>query len=145
MTTLTAILARHAVGVADDLIADIDVPVLTGVQRQGDVGIFPRPPIGAAEIGQMTNVPATGVAVVRGEFATGANSHILSPEPGSEILWAPASPREGSVLLGVLHVPDGAVAWLIHTDEHGANGIGPGTYTLRGKREQADEIRRVAD
>jgi hypothetical protein len=45
----------------------------------------------------------------------------------------------------VLDVPEGAVAYLIHTDEHGANGIGPGTYRLTGKREQADEIRRVAD
>jgi hypothetical protein len=45
----------------------------------------------------------------------------------------------------VLDVAKGATAYLIHTDEHGANGIGPGTYRLTGKREQADEIRRVAD
>lgn len=32
-----------------------------------------------------------------------------------------------------------------HTDEHGANAMGPGTYVVRGKREEADAIRRVAD
>ena len=40
---------------------------------------------------------------------------------------------------------DGSVAHLIHTDEHGCNAVGPGVYVLHGKREQAEEIRRVAD
>ena len=40
--------------------------------------------------------------------------------------------------------PDGSDVETVHTDEHGANGIGPGLYALTGKREQANEIRRVA-
>jgi len=141
--TLTAILERANITVPDTTIADLVVPVLTAPQRQGDVGIFPRPAVGAAELDTFQQVPAEGVAVVRGE-ATG-NTHLLMPEPGHPVYWQPASPTAGDVLLGVLHVPAGSVAWLIHTDEHGANGIGAGTHTLRGKREQAEEIRRVAD
>jgi len=144
MHTLTTILDRANVSVPDDLLADLVVPVLTGPQRQGDVLIVPRPPLGAAEGSTLHPIPATGVAVVRGE-ATG-NTHLLQPETGCTVLWAPhVATDPADVLLGVLSVPGGAVAWLIHTDEHGANGIGPGTYVLRGKREQADELRRVAD
>lgn len=140
MTTLANILARHDLTAADQALADIDVPVLAGPQRQGDVIIIPRAPLGNAERASMTAIPAAGVSVVRGD-ATG-NAHILSPEAGTEVLWSPST---GGLSLGVLHVPTDAVAWLVHTDEHGANGVGPGTYTLHGKREQADEIRRVAD
>lgn len=143
MTTLTTVLARADVLPADPILAELDVPVLTGVQRQGDVLIVPRAKLGRAEQAHMTAVPAEGVAVVRGE-ATG-NTHLLQPEPGCIIRWSPATASTDSVALGILDVPEGGTAWLIHTDEHGANGIGPGTYALHGKREQAEEIRRVAD
>lgn len=143
MNTLATILDRASITVPDPLLADLEVPILTTPQRQGDVLIVPRPPLGRAEQQGMTAVPARGVAVVRGE-ATG-NTHLLMPDPGAVVRWAPASARQGSVLLGILDVPEGATAWLIHTDEHGANGIGPGTYALHGKREQAEEERRVAD
>lgn len=142
-TTLSTVLERAKITVPDATIADLVVPVLTAPQRQGDVGIFPRPAVGAAELSTFVPVPADGVAVVRGE-ATG-NTHLLMPEPGHPVYWQPANPAAGDVMLGVLHVPAGSVAWLIHTDEHGANGIGAGTYTLRGKREQAEEVRRVQD
>jgi hypothetical protein len=144
MSTFATILDRAGITTPDQALADIDVPILTGPQRQGDVLVAPRPPLGAAELATMTPVPAAGAAVVRGE-ATG-NTHLLMPEHGHTILWVPATPtRDMDVTLGVLHVPEGATAWLIHTDEHGVNGIGAGTYTLRGKREQAEEIRRVQD
>lgn len=140
MATITEVLDRVGVTAPDDILADIDVPVLTGPQRQGDVGIFPCRATHPAT-GTMTGIPPAGVTVVRGE----ANTHMLLPEAGDTVRWWPAPESEGSVLLGVLEVPDGATAWLVHTDEHGVNGIGPGVYVLNGKREQADEIRRVAD
>lgn len=140
--TLSAALARHNITAADDALAEIEVPVLTGAQRQGDVLILPRPPLGAAERSQMIAVPREGVAVVRGE-ATG-NTHLLDAATGV-VLWAASNPRDADLTLGVLHVEHGAVANLLHTDEHGCNAIGPGTYVLHGKREMADEIRRVAD
>lgn len=140
--TLTEALARHDLTVADAALAEIEVPVLTGPQRQGDVLVIPRAPVGRAELEGMVSVPREGLAVVRGE-ATG-NTHLLDAI-GGEVFWKAHEGSADNVLLGVLHVPTGSVANLLHTDEHGCNAIGPGTYTLHGKRERADEIRRVAD
>jgi hypothetical protein len=81
------------------------------------------------------------VQIVRGE-ATG-NTHWLHrgfDSPG--VRWAAA---DDSLVLGRLSVPEGESALLIHTDEHGANGIGPGTYALHRKREQAAVVRPVVD
>ena len=141
--TLTEVLSRHDISVADELLADIEVPVLTGVQRQGDVLIVPRGKLGVAERAAMASIPATGVAVVRGE-ATG-NTHLLDAIDGDCRWSAHESRSTGDLVLGVLEVPEGALAALIHTDEHGCNMIGAGVYVLHGKREMADEIRRVAD
>lgn len=142
MMTLTKALARHNITAADAALADIEVPVLTGAQRQGDVLIIPRAPIGAAERTLMTAVPREGIAVVRGE-ATG-NTHLLDAVEGT-VLWGASPSTVGDLVLGVLHVEPDSAAHLLHTDEHGCNGIGPGTYVLHGKREMAEEIRRVAD
>lgn len=141
--TLTQALARHDIAVADELLAELEVPILTGPQRQGDVLIMPRPALGAAEHSAMKTIPRMGVQVVRGE-ATG-NTHLLDAIEG-ECRWAGHTSRDdGDVVLGILEVPADGVAALIHTDEHGCNMVGPGVYVLHGKREQADEIRRVAD
>lgn len=139
MRTLTEVLAPFDIPAADEALADIEVPVLAGQpQRQGDVFVIPADPV--AKVGEP--VPVQGIAVVRGE-ATG-NTHLLIAADGP-VFFLPAVQRVGSLDLGTVTVPDGSVAYLIHTDEHGANGIGAGTYRLHGKREQAEEIRRVAD
>lgn len=138
MHTIGSVLALHDITVPDETIAELEVPVLSGPQRQGDVLIVPRKPMTAAERKSAKPVPREGVAVVRGE-ATG-NTHLLHAE--GEVLW---SERRADLLLGVVEVPEGATAYLIHTDEHGANAMNRGTYALHGKREQADIVRRVAD
>lgn len=137
MLTLTEVLTPHNITAADAALADIEVPVLSTVQRQGDVLICPAEPVTDAGV----PVPPDGVAVVRGE-ATG-NTHLLTAI--GPVFWLAAPQRDTSLLLGTVTVPEGSTAYLIHTDEHGANGIGCGTFRLVGKREQAEEIRRVAD
>ncbi|MCT7361184.1 hypothetical protein A7G45_00010 [Mycolicibacterium llatzerense] len=126
----------------DHLIADAEVPVLTGVQFQGDIGIIPAEtdPF-AAEHVTLLPVPDKGIQAVTGE-ATG-NTHWLHrgfDSPG--VLFGRVAHE---LVIGVVSVPVGQTAELIHTDEHGANAMGPGLYVLRGKRELADEIRRVQD
>lgn len=140
-TTLTyaETLGKHNITLPDDMIADLEVPVLSDPQCQGDVGVWPRAKVGKAELAEFTPVPATGLPIVQG-----TNTHILDAYQG-DVLWAPARPGAHAVTIGVLHVPDGAVAYLTHTDEHTTNGIGPGTYRITGKQEQADKARRVAD
>ena len=138
-TTYAAVLGAHHVEIPGHLVADAEVPVLAGMQRQGDIIVIPAKP--GADTGQP--VPADGVAVVRGE--SGGNTHLLvgdldSPGP---VTGRPAA--GGDLLeLGTVTVPDGAVAHLVHP-EHGAQGIAPGCYRIRRQREQADEIRMVAD
>lgn len=140
MTTATFrdVLGRHDITVPDETIAEITVPVLSGPQRQGDIGIFPREPLTAAEREQAVPCPREGIAVVRGE-ATG-NTHMLSAD--GPVVWLE---KDAGLLVGIVEVPEGSTGYLIHTDEHGANGLAPGCYRVHGKREQAEEIRRVAD
>lgn len=142
MSTFQAVLARYNVEVPEGLLAEAEVPVLTGNQRQGDVGIFARAQAGAAELAQMVLVPLSGVQVVRGEL--GGNTHWLSAD--GPVFWQ-ANPATSAtdLTLGVVHVPAGSIGYLIHEEEHGANAFGPGTYRMVGKREQAAELRRVAD
>ena len=77
-----------------------------------------------------------GIPVVRGE--AGGNTHALVGTG----FWR-ATPQ-AELQLGELTVPEGGVAYLAHP-EHGYLGIAAGTYSVCRQREQADEIRMVAD
>ena len=134
MNTLTQ-LAEKFGGTFDHLTNDVDVPVLTGAQRQGDVLIVPMKP---GKIAGLVPIPPEGVVVVRGE--NGGNTHLLVAE--GDVTFAPNTQR--GQRLGSLVVAEGSTAWLTHP-EHGFNGIGAGTYIVTRQREQADEIRIVAD
>lgn len=137
MSTYGELLTKHKITIPDHLVADAAVPVLTGPQRQGDVGIFP---INKPGLSDFAPIPATGIAVVRGEV--GGHTHWLDGEGDAQFAFADQSQ---GVVLGELIVGQNSTAWLTHEDEHGANAMGPGCYVLHGKREQADTIRRVAD
>lgn len=139
MALLRYVLDHAGVGTLGVLDSEIDVPVLTGAQRQGDVIVLPRPQHQPAR----GPIPAAGVQVVRAEAST--NTHTLHSWDG--ICYFEPDPTGGDtgLTLGTLTVPDGCSAYLVHTEEHGANGIGPGTYELRRQREFAGEWRRVAD
>jgi hypothetical protein len=81
-----------------------------------------------------------GVDVVPGEG--GRNPHTLLDLTG-ECRWLPGTagyPFD----VGTLVVPDGAECYLVHP-EHGGSGIGPGTWVIRRQREQAAQVRAVAD
>ena len=125
-----------------ELAAELDVPVVAGLQHQGDVSVIPA--AWAPEYRTPTTpVPRAGVPVVRGE--SGGNTHALLADAGSGVLVTVLDAVSVEDLtVAHLLVPDGAVAWLDHP-EHGNSGIGPGEYVLRRKREQADIVRMVAD
>jgi hypothetical protein len=133
--------ARHAT-VPPHLIADAEVPVLTGLQRQGDLLIVPLTKATSTPW-KAQPIPPEGVAVVRGE--NGGHTHHLAAYNGV-CLWA-GNPSVSATEpnLGELEVPKGAAAFLSHDDEHGANGIGPGRYTIRRQVEESDRRRLVAD
>jgi hypothetical protein len=118
---------------------EFTIPVSAGLQRQGDVIVIPTPkkklPAKATQVG------AAGVPVVRGE--NGGNTHLLLAA-GDVRFAVVESTTQGQLDVGVFTVAEDAQAYLAHP-EHGYMGIAPGTYTVRRQREQADEIRQVAD
>jgi hypothetical protein len=134
--TYGEVLTGYDVKIPAHLEAQAAIPVLGGLQVQGDVAIIPCRP----SMKQGDAVPPTGVAVVRGE--SGGNTHLLVAE--GLVTWAPVTGNPSLLDLGVVTVPEGSTAFLLHP-EHGANGLAPGVYILRRQREQADELRLVAD
>lgn len=141
MRTLAALIDQHKVDVHDHLDRDDIVPVITGLQIQGDVAVIPTDRADRTDRVRPVTVPAAGIPVVRGE--NGGNTHLLLAS-GDAVTWLPVD-RSGTGLdLGVIGVPADATAYLAHP-EHGYLGIGPGRYVIRRQREQADVIRMVAD
>lgn len=137
-STYGGAMQRQGVTVPEHLLADAEIPILTGTQAQGDLLVVP---IGGTSL-ELASVPDEGVQVVFGE-ATG-NSHFLQRGFGSpDVKFARVD--NGGLVLAVVQVPLGQNAQLVHTDEHGVNGIGEGTYAIHGKRELRDEITRVQD
>jgi hypothetical protein len=133
--TLGQLIGRHGVDVLDHLDREADVPVLDGLQFQGDLAVIPD--AGNTAAGRpLTDVPAPGLPVI--EAAGGGHEHrLLASAPGTARFAALTGAD-----IGVL-VAD-APAYLAHP-EHGYLGIAPGTYLLRRQREQAGEERMVAD
>jgi hypothetical protein len=143
MTTPAAVLDRAAPVTAavttGVLAAQVDVPVLAGAQCQGDLIALPRPlarPAGTA-------IPPAGVEVVGS--VGGGNTHTLLSGDGPACCYDAREPGPSGLVLGVLTVPAGAAAYLVHSEEHAANAFGPGTYEIRRQRERADVVQRVAD
>ncbi|NJP95492.1 hypothetical protein HCN51_39695 [Nonomuraea sp. FMUSA5-5] len=134
MLTIEQAIATFGVTVDEHLDRQAEIPVLSGLQFQGDVAVVP-----VTSAPARTPIPAEGVPVVRGQAQ--ANTHLL-------VATGPAfftPDRSGRALtLGVLTVEEGATAYLAHP-EHAYAGIAPGTYELRRQREQADQTRLVAD
>lgn len=143
-TTFAAIVERFATTTefVGEFAADLDIPVLTGPQCQGDVSICPADLIDAVStVPGRKAVTCSGVEVIRGGAMN--NAHTLrSLDAG--VSWAPADVDDEDVALGVLTVPAGATCFLEHP-EHGFNGIGAGVFVIGRQREQADAIRLVQD
>lgn len=135
--TLHDVCERTGVDVLAHLDRQVTIPVHTDLQVQGDVAIVPTDTRDLAT----TPVPEEGVAVVRGE--SGGNTHALHAD-GGVVYFDANTPTGDNLVLGVMTVPAGSTAYLIHP-EHGAMAAGPGTFELRRQREQAEEIALVAD
>lgn len=140
MATTTEMIKATGVDVitAQDF-ADIEIPVLAGVQRQGDVLV--RPLDGELRSAATTPVPATGTPVVRGE--NGGNTHAIYAADGP-VFCDTLTASTADLRVAVLSVPEGSTAYLGHP-EHGYMGIAPGSYEIRRQREMGEQMRMVAD
>jgi hypothetical protein len=115
---------------------EADIPVLTGVQRQGDVLVLPA--AFPARWPRTGPVPLDGVVVVASEVsdhthALHGDGQVLLVErmSGQRARWW----RTTENTLGWLLVPAGGQAFLMHSQEHGALGIGPGGYQILQQQE----------
>ena len=138
MKTLAEITEATGFAVLEHLEAEAQVPVLAGLQAQGDLFVVPRDHQARHADGRARDVPADGIPVI--EAAGSGHEHrLFAGQPGTA-WWTPAAGRGQDI--GVLECTE--PAYLLHP-EHGATGIAPGSYMLRRQREQADEERLVAD
>ena len=142
--TLGQLIDAHGFDVLDHLDREAEIPVLPGLQAQGDLLIIP-----AAAWSQTTAphdglrhalkpVPADGIPVI--DAISGGHEHRLFAGTPGTAYWAPAD--RGGQDIGLLECT--APAYVAHP-EHAYTGIAPGTYLLRRQREQADEERLIAD
>jgi len=123
-----------------DEVVDVEVPVLCGPQRQGDVFVFPAGMAAATTPTADTRDVHPAVEVVDG--GTARHNHTLVAAPGAAS-WTPARDADG-LAIGIVTVADGEVCYLSH-DEHSTLGLAPGAYVIRRQREQAESQRLVAD
>ncbi len=137
MPTLESLLTEHDLDVLEHLDMQAEVP-LVDFGRQGDVAVIPDRIVAVA--GPATaEVPRIGVPVVRGE--NGGNTHAMFAWGGPVYLDLITGQGQD---IAVMTVPAGSEAHL-HHPQHGLIRFTPGDYTIRRQREQADEIRLVAD
>lgn len=138
--TLGELITAHGVDVLDHLDRGLEVPVLGGLQFQGDLAVIPAEP---GEHRSMASdrfqpVPAEGIAVIPA-VGSGHEHRLLAGTPDTARFLALSS---GGQDLGYLMAT--GPAYLAHP-EHGYLGIAAGSYVLRRQREQAGEERLIAD
>jgi len=125
---LAELLDRTGLDVLDHLDRQVTVPVIDGLQAQGDLIVLPLGLLGWVPRDWWA-LPAEGRELVRGE--AGNNPHTLVADRGTcRMTTWPADPER----LAIAAFENTAPVWLIHP-EHGATGIAPGAWFVRRQRE----------
>ncbi|TDD76652.1 hypothetical protein [Actinomadura rubrisoli] len=142
--TLASLTQRTGRAVLDHLERSVAIPVVDGLQAQGDLIVIPlavvAPVVRPLPSPSWRDVPPEGIELLRGE--AGGNPHTLVAEPGT-CRWTAGVEDFDRLALGLFETT--AVAYLLHP-EHGATGCPPGTYVVRRQREQeGSRARLVAD
>ncbi|GGU57984.1 hypothetical protein [Lentzea flava] len=117
---LAELVDRTRVDALDHLERESTIPVVDGLQAQGDLivipfSMVPEPP----DQNGGRWVPAEGVHLVAG--VNGRNPHVLVADPGT-CRWS--EHRDNTV------VENTAPVYLLHP-EHGGTGIAPGRWLIR--------------
>jgi hypothetical protein len=140
---LAELLDRTGLDVLDHLDRQVTVPVIDGLQAQGDLIVLPLALLGSVPArGGWRDLPGNGVELVRGE--AGNNPHTLVADRGTcrLTMWVHDPER-----LAIAAFENVAPAYLIHP-EHGGTGIAPGAWFVRRQREMGAGFRKpvlVAD
>jgi hypothetical protein len=131
--TLESLSRQTGLAVLDHLDRSVSIPVVDGLQAQGDLMVVPAAEISASlsfrQNATWTDVPPEGVELLRG--AAGGNPHTLVADAGT-CRWTTQVSDSGGLAIGVFEAS--AVVYLLHP-EHGASGCAPGRYAVRRQRE----------
>ncbi|MEW9527465.1 hypothetical protein [Microbispora sp. NPDC049125] len=142
--TLATLSQRTGLAVLDHLEQSVSIPVVDGLQAQGDLIVIPLPVVASSvrvrRDAGWTAVASGGLELLRG--AAGGNPHTLVADPGT-CRWTTGVWDSEGLAIGVF--AGSAVVYLLHP-EHGATGCTPGTYVVRRQREhEGHRARFVAD
>ncbi|MCF6467593.1 hypothetical protein FAF44_04085 [Nonomuraea sp. MG754425] len=140
--TLEELTTWTGLSVLDHLERSARIPVIDGLQAQGDLIVVPMPiaDVTVWDRAGWRPVPPEGVELLRG--AAGGNPHTLVAEPGRARWTADVRDALG-LAIGVFTAT--APVYLLHP-EHGGSGCAPGTYVVRRQREhEGHRSRLVAD
>lgn len=133
--TLGQLIDTHGFDVLDHLDRDIEIPVIGGLQAQGDLIIVPQP---VGNFSDWPPVPADGIAVIEA-VGSGHEHRLFAGTPGTAYF-----DRTDAAGQTIGYLACTAPAFIAHP-EHAYTGLAPGAYELRRQREQADQERLVAD
>ena len=138
--TLSDLTALSGLEVFDYLDTEMSIPIVDGLQAQGDLIVTPAdilPMVTSYPNARREPVPQAGIELLRS--AAGGNPHSLVFEAGN-CTWTAGVVDPRGLALGILDTD--VVAYLIHP-EHGATGIAPGRYVIGRQQEFDTTIRRT--
>ena len=137
--SLADLTSRTGLDVLDHLEREATIPVIDGLQAQGDLFVIPLAWLDAPleHYGPWQPVPADGLEVLRS--AAGGNPHTLVADPGT-CQWTTSVHDRTGLALGALNAT--SVVYLLHP-EHGGAGIAPGMYLIRRQREGSYRVGRL--
>ena len=130
---LAELLDRYGLDVLDHLEREVTIPVVDGLQAQGDLIVIPLDLFDANEIrpsGTWRPVWPGGVELVRAE--DGNNPHTLIATAG-QCLWTNSVWDHTG--LGIAVFENTEPVYLVHP-EHGGSGIAAGRWLVRRQRER---------
>ncbi|QRY63575.1 hypothetical protein JVX90_04950 [Gordonia sp. PDNC005] len=140
-TTLAHLAVRAGIDVLDHLDKQVHVPVISGIQAQGDLIVIPADLV--PEVRTFADRPfevrGAGIELLRSE--SGGNPHVLVSDVGL-CRWNPQVRDSFRLALGLLETT--VTAYLIHP-EHGATGMAPGRYVIRRQRDRSGRNGYVVD
>jgi hypothetical protein len=130
---LAELLDKTGLDVLDHLEREVTVPVIDGLQAQGDLIVVPLNMITTVAVVEYSwrPVPPEGIELVRG--VAGNNPHTLVADPGTCQINGAVVDR---LRLTIAVIDNTAPAYLVHP-EHGASGIAPGQWLVRRQQESA--------